>query len=539
MLPIVTMKKLDKLILSSFIGPFILTFLVVDFILLIQYMLKYFDEFVGKNLGFAVFAEMILYFCINMTPIAFPLAILLSSLMTYGTLGENFELTAIKSSGISLLRTLRPIFVFVILLTIGAYFSNNYIVPRANLNAFRLLYDIRQTKPALDIKEGIFYGGIPNYSIKVNEKFPDGETIKDLIIYDHTKGLGNTEVILADSGRMYTIDDEAYLMLEMYDGMMYSESRPNNSRNQINQFTRNQFEHSKLIFSLASFDMKETNSQLFASNKLMKTSAELVKDVDSMATQVFSLKYKLLDNTHTYYTYHLKEELNIPEAMTQRKNRLDSLDRAKLTDSADIADFELRLKRRNAKLKPLKYKEKMQQVADNPERLAYVKKVVNNRMNKPRYKNQVYNDAVNTARNIKNSVTTLGNRVDRYEREMDKFEIERYRKSSQAFACIVMFLIGAPVGAIIKRGGLGVPVILSIVFFIVFYVLSIIGAKWAKEGVTEPFMGVWAANFILMPFGFFFLWQARNDVRLLETDFYLVLLARIRKRFSRKKEPEN
>jgi len=309
------MKKLDKLILSSFIGPFVLTFLVVDFILLIQYMLKYFDDFVGKNLGFEVFAEMIFYFSINMTSVALPLAVLLSSLMTYGTLGENFELTAIKSSGISLLRTLRPIFIFVLFITGAAYLSNNYVVPKANLNAFKLLYDIRHTKPALDIKEGIFYAGIPNYSIKVNEKFPDGKTLKDLIIYDHTKGTGNTEIILADSGRMYTTDDENYLLLDMYDGNMYSESRAKNARTRIKQFTRNEFEHSKIVFSLASFDAKDTDGKLFRNNKLMKNSAELDVAVDSMGSQIFELEYKLLDNTYTYYTYHLKSEVDVPENM--------------------------------------------------------------------------------------------------------------------------------------------------------------------------------------------------------------------------------
>jgi lipopolysaccharide export system permease protein len=207
------MKKIDRLILSSFIGPFLLTFLVVDFILLTQYMLKYFDEFVGKDLGFLVFAEMIGYFCINMTPIAFPLAVLLSSLMTFGNLGEHSELVALKSSGISLIRVMRPVFIFVLVLCAVVFYSNDQIVPRANLKAYSLLYDIRQTKPGLDIREGIFYNGIPGYSIKVNKKFKDDKTLKEIIIYNHSSGVGNKEVILADSGLMYTFLNERYLML--------------------------------------------------------------------------------------------------------------------------------------------------------------------------------------------------------------------------------------------------------------------------------------------------------------------------------------
>ena len=210
------MKKIDKLVIKSFVGPFLLTFVVVVFILLTQYMLKYFDDFVGKGLGAEVFAELLFYFSINMTPVALPLAVLLSSLMTFGNLGEHFELTAIKGAGISLTRALRPLFFFVTLISIVAFLSNNFVVPKANLKAYSLLYDIKQKKPALDIQEGVFYGGIPNFKIKINKKFPDGETIKDVIIYDHSTGLGNRDVILADSGKMYTIKNDRYLMLELF-----------------------------------------------------------------------------------------------------------------------------------------------------------------------------------------------------------------------------------------------------------------------------------------------------------------------------------
>ena len=182
------MRKLDVLMLKSFVGPLVLTTAVANFILLIQYLLKYFDDFVGKNLGFTVFAELLFYFSLNMLQIALPLGVLLASLMAFGNLGENFELTAIKSSGISLLRVLRPIFLFVFVLSIGAFFFNNYTIPAANLKAYSLLYDIKHTKPALDIKAGSFYNGIPNYSIKAKEKLPDGKTLLDVIIYDHISG---------------------------------------------------------------------------------------------------------------------------------------------------------------------------------------------------------------------------------------------------------------------------------------------------------------------------------------------------------------
>src|SRR6187401_2628172 len=217
------MKKLDKLILSSFIGPFILTFLVVVFILLTQHMLKYFDDIIGKGLGIDVIGQLLFYFAIFMIPVAMPLAVLLSSLITFGNLGEHFELTAIKASGISLLRTLQPIFLFVLILTGVAFYVNNNLVPKAALEAYSLLYDIKQKKPALDLSEGTFYDGIPDMSIKVNKKYPDGITIGDVIIYDHRKHDGNRDVTVADSGKMYTILNERYLKLELFRGYNYIE----------------------------------------------------------------------------------------------------------------------------------------------------------------------------------------------------------------------------------------------------------------------------------------------------------------------------
>ncbi|MCG8384751.1 MAG: LptF/LptG family permease, partial [Cytophagales bacterium] len=218
------MKKLDKLILSSFLGPFFLTFLVVVFILLTQHMLKYFDDIVGKDLGWDVLAQLFFHFAVFMTPIAIPLAILLSSLMTFGNLGEHFELTAIKSAGISLLRALLPIFIFVLGLTVIAFYSNNYFVPKSALEAYSLLYDIKQKKPALDLKQGAFYNGIPDFSIKVNKKHKDGRTLEDIIIYDHRNQNGNKKVTLADSGAMYTILDDRFLKLELFNGHFYFEN---------------------------------------------------------------------------------------------------------------------------------------------------------------------------------------------------------------------------------------------------------------------------------------------------------------------------
>jgi lipopolysaccharide export system permease protein len=493
------MKKLDKLIIRSFLGPFILTFLVVVFILLTHFLLKYIDDFVGKDLGFAVFSELIFYFSINMVPVALPLAILLSSLMTFGNLGEHRELTAIKSSGISLLRVLLPIFVMVSLLTVVAFFFNNYIVPRANIKAWSLLYDIRQKKPALDFKEGTFYKGLPNYSIKVNEKLPDGKTIKSIMIYDHTAGRGNTDVILADSGKMYTINNDRYLVLELFKGQHYSEFVGDRGVPD-DEFVRNRFEQSKLVFNLSSFDLNRTREELFASNKIMRNIPELRNDLDSIARNKKMVIQSIEGNVKAYYTYQFRQELL---KTTNNTAKIDTTAKADTTAK---------------KSKPT---------------LAWADSL-NTSWNSEK-KKEILSHAANQARSIRSFTKSYEERVAALNRENNMYTVEIYKKYTQSLACLIMFLIGAPLGSIIKKGGLGMPIIISIIFFIIFYVFSMMGEKWAKEGVVEIPYGMWAANFILIWVGLFFLRKAHTDSALLESDYYFSLLRKVKNRFSKKK----
>ncbi|MDX5443655.1 MAG: LptF/LptG family permease [Hymenobacteraceae bacterium] len=478
------MKKLDKLVLRSFLGPFVLTFAVVEFILLTQYMLKYLEDLVGKDLGLDVFSELLFYFSLNMAPVALPLAVLLSSLMTFGNLGEHHELTAIKTSGISLLRILRPVFFFSVIITIAAFFFNNNIVPKANLKAYSLLWDIRQKKPSLDIKEGAFYNGLPGYSIKIGEKFSDGQTLKDIMIYDHTTGRGNTTVILADSGKMYTQYDDAYLVLELFDGNTFLEQTDASMRNNSNEgFVRQTFRQSKIVFNLSSFNLDRTREELFAENKMMKNISELNYVVDSLQKQVVVDKSYLGANINPFYAY-FKADTSRTRPAVQR-------------DVADTAALRITI----------------------PEKL-------------PEPDLNVYQLATNKARNIRSYTTSYVERIGSTVREAKNYEIEIYRKFTQSAACLIMFLIGAPLGAIIRKGGLGVPVLISIIFFIVFYVMTILGEKWGREGIVPVYAGMWAANLILLPIGMFFLYQARNDSSLLELDFWRKILFRLnRNRF--------
>jgi len=525
------MKRLDKLILFSFLGPFVLTFVVVDFILLTVYMLKYFDEFVGKNLGIEVFVELIFYFCINMSPKAFPLAVLLSTLMTYGNLGEHFEITAIKSAGISLVRTFWPIFAFVVMLSGFVFYSNNNLVPMANLKAYQLLYDIRQTKPALDIKPGVFYNGIPNYSIKVNKKYPDDITLKEIIIYDHSDGRGNNTVIMADSGKMYTFGNDRYLMLELFYGTAYQEAvrrrvAQNYQNNRVDPFTRNSFDERKIVFSLASFDFKQTNEELFATNRLMKNIKQLTADIDSMTWQIFDYKYRIHKNTIKYFEYHLQDYYRIPENLEMQRTVMDSIVLEKARDSARIAQLQrllvLRIKERENQEPPPKRQDLVRAKVEGKRKI-----MAELTWQSQRNKELIVKAAAAKVRQNKNIIKANADRIATFERNIDHHNVEKYKKLAEAVACLIMFTIGAPLGSIIKRGGLGVPVIISIIFYVFYYVVTLTTQKWVKEGLMDPIVGVWSANIILFPLGLIFLRQARNDVRLFETDYYRVVLSRL------------
>ena len=496
-------------------------------------MLKYFDDFVGKDLGFFVFGELIFYFSLNMLQVALPLGVLVSSLMTFGNLGEHFELTAIKSAGISLLRALRPVFMTVLILAFGAFLFNDHIVPAANLKAFSLLYDIKNTKPALDIKQGMFYDGIPNYSIKAAKKLNDNVTMMDVIIYDHSKRDGNKRVILADSSKMYTIFNDKYLKLELFNGNYYYETDKTGS--DIADLTRTSFGKLDMVFSLSSFDLQRTKEELFQNNRQMKNIKQLTVDIDSLSKE----RNRIIANVYlggTTYMINTFKALDLIQPI--QKVEVDTIQQQagmfsflsvfqqptgilkKLTvvDSNSVEIDSIIMERRNINIKRMQQDSLMK--SRKLEELTLDD--LNARFTGDTEKSQVLKYALNMSRNFKVNINGIVLRIENVEIDRARYVIEKHKKYSQAFACIVMFLIGAPLGAIIKKGGLGVPVIISIFFFLSYYVLSEIFQKSAKAVIIDGQLAVWLSNFILLPFGLFFLRQARIDARLFDTDIYAI-----------------
>ena len=466
------LKKLDKLILKAFAGPFLLTFAVVQFILLTHTLLKYLDDIIGKDLGTGVLLQLLFYFSVLIVPVSLPLAVLLSSLMTYGNLGEHHELTAIKASGIALTRILRPVLLLVVGLAVGAFWFNETIVPKANLEAYSLLWDVRQQKLALDIREGVFYNGIPGYTIKVDKKTGEkGDRLHGVMIYDHTLKSGNATVMLADSGRMFTRFNGAYLGFELFHGHNYVE-QPDAQDRAGASFIRQGFDHNLITFSLASFDLGRTKKELFQENRMMLNIPQLHHSTDSVQKKLHLEERELPRQLNSYYTFL---RFDTTGRAANRKAEACKVPAARLPAATALT---------------------MQQAA-------------------------------NRARNLRAFASSTAERLNDIARNSALFRIEVYKKYSQTAAVLLMFLIGAPLGAIIKKGGLGVPILVSILFFIIYYVLSIMGEKYGREFVMPVGLGMWMSNLVLLPVGLFFLYQAYNDSGLLELDFWRRLPQRL------------
>lgn len=483
------LKKMDSLILGAFAGPFILTTAVVVFVLLTNMIANHLNDLLGKGLSWFVFAKLMVFFAMNLLPLALPLAILLASLITFGNLGEHNELTAMKSTGVSLLRVLRPIFLFSIFLAVFSFWFSDKVVPWANLKVYSLLWDIKQKTPTFNLKEGVFYNGLPNYSIRVTKKIgEDGNRLKGVMIYNHSTNQGNSDLILADSGKMYTIKNDKYLVLELFNGKSYHDQAAGNvmagNTGSNERFVTNKYAKTQIVFDLGSFDMKKTDESLFSGHRFMHGVQQLWKDIDSLKKVTQTYTNNGLLAMQSGYHYHLRI-------------KPDSLLKQETTKKNNLPVFSV--------VQP-----SQQQIATR---------------------------ALQQARNIENMLKSRKEQQLHQLRSLREYYMEFHKKFTFAFACITLFLIGAPLGAIIKKGGLGLPVLIAIIFFVCWHVMTISGDKWAKEGVLPVEVGMWFPNVVLMLCGFYFLRQAKNDSRILEGDFYYIWrdkLTEWRKRFSKK-----
>lgn len=462
------MKKLNLLLLRSFAGPFLLTFVIALFVLEMQFLWKYIDDLVGKGLGFLVIVRLLLYVSVTLVPLALPLALLLSSIMTFGNLSEHSELTACKAAGISLQRVMRPLIVMALAIAAGAFFFSNYVLPVANLKMNALLYDVRQQKPALSITEGVFYNGIDGYSIKVGSKDDDGQTLYDVMIYDHTGNRGNTKMVRADKGRMVMSEDERFLVITLYKGFSYEDQEGRDR--QSHPLLRTAFDEETFRFDLTSFRLNRTNESLFKDNYQMLDLRQLESAADSLHREI------------AIASHNIVRQLPWP---------VDSGSGARMAPPAPG-----------------------------------IKSI-----SKPRF--TIITNALYSAKSMRSIAEAGAEDIDYKQKSLARHEIEWHRKYTLPFACLILFFIGAPLGAIIRKGGLGMPVVVSVIFFIVYHIISITGEKFAREGVFPAWKGMWLSAAILLPVGILLTYKATTDSSLFNWDF----LTRWTNRWRRKQKP--
>ena len=476
-------KKLDKLIIKSFIGPFIVTFFVAFFVLMMQILWKYIDDLVGKGLDLLTIGQFLWYASATMLTLAMPIAILISSIMTFGNLGESFELVAIKSSGISLLRFMRPLVWIAIALSGITFLFANYVIPYANLQFVTLYNDIYYKKPAFDLKEGVFFTHIPGYAIKVGKKDEDGKTIYNVLIYESTNNLQDN-CIAAQKGVMKISDDKRFLEFNLENGFRYQER--GNPGDSSTEFIRLGFVSFKKLFDLSSLQKQSTNDSVYRSNFKMLNVGQINHSIDSISKLNDSLVKKLDKELVAYMQFE-----SIPDSAWKK-----------------IPKPEIK----PGKSPPL-----------IPDSAKYL----------------VNESSMTILYNLRNSLETTGGEIEIRKNELRFHKIEWHRKFSLSLACLVLFFIGAPLGSIIRKGGLGMPLVVAIIFFLIFHLLNMFGEKFVKENILSPFVGMWLAVLVLLPLGAFLTYKAMHDSQLFSKEFYFRTFKRLRpllSKFNRRKK---
>ncbi len=459
------MKKLDLFVLKSYIGPLVLTFFISLFILVMQFLWKYVDDLVGKGLEWYIIGELLFYASSTFVPLALPLAILLSSLMTFGNLGEQYELVALKASGISLRRIMKPLVALSLVISIMAFLFSNYVLPIANLKFHSLLYDVRQQKLTLNIKEGIFYNGIEGFTIRVASKDQDKNILHDIMIYNHSQRQGNTQLTIAKWGTMEMAPDKSTLIFKLYDGYNYEEVTDRRNYKITRPFQRSQFREQTRRFGGLDFALNRTNEELFRNNYQMMNLGQLSQTQDSLSEELVLRKKRFIKSIDEKFEFLKKA---------------DSLLVSHDTITPDTAYLMAAL--------------------DKTEQL------------------KVMDYSLQSARSVKNNIEYSKKDFEERELRIRKHDIEWHRKFTLSIACFILFFIGAPLGAIIRKGGLGLPVVVSVFFFVIFHIISITGEKYARAGILEPRLAMWLASLVLLPLGIFLTYKATTDSPILEAD---------------------
>lgn len=481
------MKKIDLFILRSYLGPLIMTFFIALFILLMQFLWLYVDDLVGKGLEWHVLLRLLFFASSTFVPMALPLAILLSSLMTFGNLGEHYELVAIKASGISLKRVMRPLVILSIAISVLAFMFSNYVLPVANLKFRSLLYDVQQKRLAFKVKEGIFNKDLGDYILRIGSRADDGETIYDVMIYDHSGKKGNTKVSVAKSGSMKQSAAGDAIEFRLFDGYNYEELINQKDYKNTRPFQTTKFKEERVRFSIDN-GLNRTDENLFKNSYHMMDLNQLKHSKDSLKRQLARRNEDFGASLIRKYMYF---------------SRMDSAKFASslANDTLPISEytsvfFDFDVLKRGA----------------------------------------IIDEALKKGRDIEEKVTKMKKEVVNRENTIRKHDISYHKKFTLSIACLILFFVGAPLGAIIRKGGLGLPVVMSTLFFIAYHILSMTGERAVKAGSMNLWVGVWMASAVFLPIGIFLTYKATSDAPLFDAETYKKAFAKIN--IFKKKLPE-
>ncbi|MDD2551837.1 MAG: LptF/LptG family permease [Dysgonamonadaceae bacterium] len=477
------LKRLYSFILQTFLPLFSMTFVICLFLVLMQFLWKYIEDMVGKGLELKVLGEMFLYASLNLIPLALPLSILLASIMVFGNLGERLELLAIKSAGVPLLKTMKPLIILIIFISIGAFFFQNYAMPKIQVKFYSLLISIRQKSPELDIPEGVFYKDIDNYNIFVEKKNRKTGMLYDVMIYDVSKGFNNMAVIVCDSASMRLSEDKLSLIFTMHHGQQFQNFQSDNlgstkKSEDFVPYSREDFKTKQMLVPFdANFNRMDDSvlEENVGSNWVSKNSAELKFSIDSMNLKMDSMN--LVDRKQMKsYSY-----LSFRNSYDSKK---DSIER--LVPNLEVAPMDTILNNKSLEI-----------------RTSILRNAVTKADN-------------NTNEFLFRSMSKVGT-----QKAINRHWVEWHRKFTLSFACFIFFFIGAPLGSIIRKGGLGMPIVVSVFLFIIYYILDNVGYKMTRDGVWIHWVGMWFSSFILFPLGIFLTYKAMNDSVILNADSYL------------------
>ena len=491
--------------LQTFLPLFLMTFGICLFIVLMQFLWRYIDDMVGKGLGIPVLAEMFMYAALFLVPMALPLAILLASLMTFGNLGERLELLAMKSAGVSLIHIMRPLIVTLLFVSVGAFFFQNNVMPVVQVKLYTLLYSMRQKSPELDIPEGSFYKDIPGFNVYVKKKDPKDGLLKDVMIYDYSEGFNNARVIVADSGRLKTSADKLFLVLSLFNG----ESFENVGKSQANTtqartavpYRRESFSSKDILIEFDA-NFNRTDESFMQNQYMGKNLKDLQTSIDSMGVRLDSIKdvnaKSIYDASYvkTLKSLRAKKESEAEGQPDEQQEKLPVITPTIQLDFDSLYQAQA-----------------------------------------PSSKAALLGRAKSSIENIKTDyyfrAATVGDEAYKVRRHLTEW----HKKFTVSFACIMFFFIGAPLGAIIRKGGLGVPVVISVILFIFYYIIDNMGFKMARDGVWDAWEGMWLSSVVLTPMGIFLTYKAVKDSVILNADTYVNALKNlIGKREGRKVE---